>query len=306
MNILKRLFIFLLWNLLILITIWIIIFLINNIFWIYLWWYYIWNNLINVFIFALVIWFSWSFINLFISKWLAKKIYNIELINEEDFLRRSRKEMLVYTFVNKIASENNIKSPEVWFYNSQEPNAFATWYSKNNSLVAVSTWLLDTMNENEIEWVIAHEMAHILNWDMVTMTLLQWLINTFVVFLSRIIASIANSIFKSNSDSSNPSWIYYLISFILDMVLTLLASLLIMWFSRHREYKADEGGSLLVWKEKMIKALEKLKVIQDKIINIEKDQYSTMKIFWNKQWWIISLFSTHPSLDMRIENLRNK
>lgn len=302
----KRIFLFLLWNLLILLSISILFIIVSVIFKIPITWYYVWNNLLSVFLFSLVIWFSWSFTSLFLSKWLAKKIYNINIINKENLLKYWEKELFIYNLINNLALKNNIKTPEVWFYISWEVNAFATWYSKNNSLIAVSTWLLDVMNKEEIEWVIAHEMSHILNWDMVNMTLLQWLINTFAVFLSRIIASIIDRIFKNDDNNDWPSWIFALTSFIMDFLLTFFASLLIMWFSRYREYKADEWSALLVWKEKMIKALEKLKIIQKNILNIEeKDEFATLKISNNKQWWILTLFSTHPDLESRINNLKN-
>lgn len=302
MAMIKRIFLFLLTNLAIIILIWIIIALLENFLWFNISWYG--QNYTSIFIYALVVWFTWSFISLLISKWSAKRAYNIELIDEKNLYNLSKKERLVYDMVFDLAQRKGIKMPEVWIYESSEPNAFATWPSKNRSLVAVSSWLVDRMNENEIKWVIWHEMAHIFNWDMVTMVLLQWIINTFVIFLSRIIANIVDSYFRKDEEWSWASWIYYVTSLVLDLVLWILASIIVMWFSRHREFRADEWSARLVWKENMIAWLESLK----KMYNLASDDESklaTMKINTKHRSWLMALFSSHPDLDLRIENLRN-
>lgn len=139
-----------------------------------------------LFIFCLVASFVWTWISLLISRWIAKKTYDIKLIDNSLVHSLSRKEMIVWQTVKSLAERNHIKMPEVWFYEDSEPNAFATWATKNSSLVAVSTGLMEMMNEDAIEWVVAHEMAHILNWDMVTMAMLQWVLNTFVLFFSKL------------------------------------------------------------------------------------------------------------------------
>ncbi len=296
----KRIFLFLVTNLAVIILIWIIIALLEHFFWFKISWYG--QNYTSIFIYALVIWFAWAFISLLLSKWSAKRAYNIVLIKQDNLYNLSKKEVLVYDIVFDLSQRKGIKMPEVWIYESSEPNAFATGATKNSSLVAVSSWLLDKMNENEIKWVVAHEMSHIFNWDMITMVLLQWVINTFVIFLSRVIANIVDWYF-SKEESSGPSWIYYVTSIVLDLVLWLLASIIVMWFSRHREYKADEGSARLVWKENMIAWLESLK----KMVNLassDDSKLATMKISTKNKSWLMALFSSHPDLDLRIENLR--
>lgn len=301
---LKRIFLFLATNLLILVVISISFTVISLVFGINIWWYYNWSNLLNVFIYALIVWFAWSFISLFLSKFMAKWSYGVQVINWSNL---SWKEKFVYELVEKLARDSSIKMPEVWIYESPEPNAFATWATKNSSLVAVSTWLLEVMNEDEIEWVIAHEMAHITNGDMVTMVLLQWVINTFVIFLSRIIAYFVENYFRnSDEESSSWSWIYYLVSMILEIIFSILASMLVMWFSRYREFKADEGSAKQVWKTKMILALKKLQQLQWAMLTDDSDKLATMKIWSKKRWWIFALFSSHPDLEDRIRNLESK
>lgn len=173
-------------------------------------------------------------------------------------------------------------------------------------MVAVSTGLLETMNSDEIEWVIAHEMAHVLNWDMVTMTLLQGIINTFVVFLSRIISTLLENYFRSSDDESTwPGWIYFVSSIILDIIFSILASIAVMAYSRKREFAADLGSAKLVWKDKMIKALRKLQNLQDIMTTSSLDKSSTFNIGSREAWWFMALFSSHPALDDRIKALEN-
>jgi heat shock protein HtpX len=188
--------------------------------------------------------------------------------------------------------------PEVWIYNDEEPNAFATWMTKNNSLVAVSTWLLESMENDAIEWVIWHEMSHIINWDMVTMTLLQWILNTFVIFFARIVSNIISNAL----DEKLSRLAYFTINIILQIVFWLLASLIAMKFSRNREFKADAGSAIFVWKEKMIAWLKALKNAQ-MITSYDKSNLATMKISNKKRTWIFSLLSSHPDLDTRINAL---
>jgi len=158
------------------------------------------------------------------------------------------------------------------------------------------------MNEREIEGVIAHEMSHILNGDMVTMTLLQWILNTFVIFIARVVANIADSYF--GKEEKWPSFIYYIVSFVMELFLWVLASFVVMWFSRKREFRADEGSANFVGKQKMIEALQSLKNVTSLSIDNET-KFSSFKINAKRKWWIKSLFASHPSLDERIENLKN-
>lgn len=294
-------FLFLAMNLAVIIVISIIIAILENVFWINISGY--WQSYVSIFIFALVVWFSWSFISLFLSKWMAKKAYWVQVVSKEQSSSLSWKEKIVFELVEDLAERNKITMPEVGFYDSPEPNAFATWASKNNSLVAVSSWLLDTMNKDEIEWVIWHEMSHILNWDMVTMTLLQWLLNTFVIFFARIIANIADS-YLNKWENSWPSWVYYVVSIVLEIIFWILASLIAMAFSRHREFRADEWSARFLGKQKMIWALKALKKMKD-IASSDDSKLATMQI--NTKWkkWFFSLFSSHPDLDDRIKALEN-
>ncbi|MDP5039056.1 MAG: protease HtpX, partial [Candidatus Gracilibacteria bacterium] len=261
--------------------------------------------LLPLLIFAGIVGFTGAFISLFLSKWMAKFSHNIKLFDYNNISSLSSKEKLVFDIVEKISSNNNIKMPEVGIYESPEPNAFATGATKNSSLVAVSTGLLDLMTEDEIEGVISHEMAHILNGDMITMTLIQGVINSFVIFLSRIIASVVDNYLKSNDEnaSSGPSWVYYVVSIVLEIIFGILASLLVMWFSRHREFKADLGGAQYSSKQKMISALKKLQLYSDKMLTDDTDKLATMKIGSKKRGGFFALFSSHPDLGDRIRAL---
>lgn len=301
---LKRIGLFLLTNLAIIIVLSITLTILSRVFWVEYATVFTGSNYLPVFVFAAVVWFTWAFLSLLISKPLAKWSYKVKLITSSDLYSLSSKEKLVYELVEKIASQSRIKMPEVWVYESSEPNAFATWATKNSSLVAVSTGLLQYMNEDEIEWVIAHEMAHIINGDMVTMVLVQWVINTFVIFISRIVASfIEKAILKSEESWT---WVYYVVTIVLEILLWILASLLVMWFSRYREYRADEGSAGLVGKEKMIAALKSLQRLQDKLLTDDSDKLATLKIGSKKRGGLFAYFSSHPDLGDRIKNLENK
>jgi len=296
---LKRIGLFLLTNIAIIAVITLIIFIIERVFWISISWGPD-AGYTSIFIYSAIIWFSWAFISLFISRWMAKRSYKITLFNQSNLSELNKKEYIVWETVERLANSNGIKMPEVWIYIDSEPNAFATGYSKNASLVAVSSGLLDSMSEDAIEWVVGHEMAHILNWDMVTMTLLQWIINTFVVFAARIIANI----FDNATDWKFGTWWYMAVNILLQITFWILASLITSAFSRHREYRADEGSARFLWKEKMIAWLEALKNMQNRM-HEEDPKMATMQISTKKRWWIMALFSTHPDLDDRITALEN-
>lgn len=257
-------------------------------------------NYISIWIYSAIIWFSWAFISLFLSKWMAKKAYWITIIDQSEVYNLSDKQKLVWDVVKELSERNNINMPEVGIYESPEPNAFATWASKNNSLVAVSTGLLEIMDKNAIEWVIGHEMAHILNWDMVTMTLLQWVLNTFVVFLARIITNLIASRFNEWLSTI----VYFLIDILLQILFWLFASLIAMKFSRYREFRADEWSARFLWKEKMIAWLQALKRMQN-LAPKDEWTFATMQISTRTKWWIMSLFSSHPDLDDRIKALED-
>lgn len=261
-------------------------------------------NYTSIFIFALVFWFTGSFISLFLSKWMAKRSYGIQLFDQNNLSSLSDKEKLVYDVVRELSNKHGISMPEVGVFQAPDANAFATWATKNSSLVAVSTGLLEKMNRDEIEWVIAHEMAHILNGDMVTMALLQWVLNTFVIFFARIIANIADSALKKEWEG--PSFIYYAVSIVMEIILWILASIIAMWFSRYREFRADEGSARYVWKQKMIAALKSLQRMYELAPN-EKEggQLAAFHISIKRNGGIMQLFSSHPPLEARIKHLEN-
>lgn len=296
----KRIFLFLMTNIAIILIITAIIFVLEHYFGIK-----VTPNTSNgygsLFIFALLFGFAGSFLSLAISRWMAKRTYDIQLISESRLMDYDSKTQMVYMTVAGIASRNGITMPEVGVYESEDPNAFATGPSKNKSLVAVSTGLLSSMTSSEIEGVIAHEMSHILNGDMVTMTLLQGVLNTFVIFFARIIGEIIDKTVLKNDEGQG--WGYFITVMVLEMVLGILASTILMAFSRHREYRADEGSSRLVGKDKMILALKRLQhVVASKEI-IDDGKLATFKIHSEKGF--LTLFMSHPSLDDRIKNLEN-
>lgn len=292
----KRIFLFAIMNIAILLVLGIFVFI--------LWLFGIKFNTSSylwLFIFCLFLGFIGSFISLFMSKWTAKKFYNIQLVSEENIVNLSKKESLVYNVVKDLSERNGIKTPEVGFYLDSEPNAFATWATKNSSLVAVSTGLMDLMDEDAIEWVVWHEMAHILNWDMVTSTLLQWVLNTFVLFISKIIANIVSQFV----DENYANWVRIWVDIVMQIILWFLATFVNMWFSRYREFKADAWSAKFVWKEKMIAWLQALKNMQDKMHEEAWNKYATMQISSKKATGIMALLSSHPDLEDRILALQN-
>ncbi len=243
--------------------------------------------------------FSGSVISLMMSKWMAKRMYGVQIIepNHRDPEMRQIVEM-----VHNCARRAGLPAmPEVGIYESPEINAFATGPSKKNSLVALSTGLMRSMSKDEVEGVIGHEVAHVANGDMVTMTLIQGIVNTFVLFLSRILASlIANS--GSSDDENRGSPITQMVlTIVFDIVFAILASILVNYFSRLREFRADAGGAKIAGRDKMIAGLRRL---QSQFEQIEPDNgaAATLKIS-NKSSGLMALFSTHPSLEERIRRL---
>ncbi|HRI36622.1 MAG TPA: protease HtpX [bacterium] len=249
-------------------------------------------------IFSLIFGFAGSFFSLAISRWSAKRLYGIRLLDSANLFNYPEKERLVYASVETIARQQGIDMPEVGVYDAPDPNAFATGATRNRSLVAVSTGLLDAMTPAEIEGVIAHEMAHILNGDMVTMTLLQGILNTFVIFISRVIGYALDSAMRKDEESSAPGFGYYIVVMVLEIALSMLASLVLMAFSRHREYRADAGSAEFVGRDKMIAALRRLKTLTERTDAYDDGQLAAFKISARDGW--LSAFSSHPSLDDRI------
>lgn len=239
---------------------------------------------------AAVIGFTGSIVSLLLSKTMAKSSVGAQVITTPN---NEIEAWLVQTIENQ-ARQWNLKTPEVAIYQSPEPNAFATGATKNNSLVAVSTGLLNSMTRDEVEAVLAHEMAHVGNGDMVTLTLIQGVVNTFVVFFARIIASV---VAQSRDGEEGGSGVYFLVYMILQVVFGFLASLIVMWFSRQREYRADAGAAKIVGAPKMIAALNRLKGASASL----PKEMTAMGIATEEK---DSLFSTHPSLDNRIARLK--
>ncbi len=238
--------------------------------------------------------FAGSIISLFLSKWSAKRMVGAQVIsNPIDPTER----WLMET-VRKQAQAAGIGMPEVAIYEAPDVNAFATGWNRNNALVAVSTGLLHNMSRDEAEAVLAHEISHVANGDMVTLALIQGVVNTFVIFFSRIIGHLVDRlVFKTEREYGPAYWVTNIIA---QMVLGILASIIVMWFSRQREFRADAGGANLAGRNKMIAALEKLKINHEQATLPE--QMAAFGIAGGGG--LAKLFSTHPSLDERIEALR--
>ncbi|ULJ61157.1 protease HtpX [Wielerella bovis] len=238
---------------------------------------------------AAVVGFSGSIVSLLMSKSMAKASVGAEVITQP---QNETEAWLLQTVENQ-AKQWDLKTPEVAVYHSPEPNAFATGATKNSSLIAVSTGLMNSMTRDEVEAVLAHEMAHIGNGDMVTLTLIQGVVNTFVIFLARVIASLVSQ----NRNGENSQGTYFLVSMVLQVVFGFLASIIVMWFSRQREYRADAGAARLVGAPKMIAALQRLK---GESSHLPQNMTAMGIASENKD----SLLSTHPSLDNRIARLQ--
>ncbi len=296
MQIIKRIFFFALTNIAVLALLSVVMAVIGYFF---PWILEQWGGMVSMLIYAGVIGFGGAFISLLISRWSAKRMYNIQLIDSDI---HDEKLQVVWNIVQKIALENNISMPEVGYYESSEPNAFATGASKNKSLVAVSTGLLNAMEKNEIEWVIGHEMAHILNGDMVTLTLIQWVVNTFVVFLANIAAkAIAGFLTRDDEWKGLGFLAYNAIYLLCQITFWFLANFVVMWFSRTREYRADLGWAKFTNKASMIAGLKKLqKITEASNINKSKDEKKMAAFMITEP---DSMFSTHPSLNNRIQSL---
>lgn len=245
-------------------------------------------------IYAAVIGFSGAFISLFLSKFLAKRSMGVQVIEQAT---NSTEKWLVDT-VRKMAKDANIGMPEVGVFNHASPNAFATGWNKNNALVAVSTGLLSSMQKNEVEAVLAHEVSHVANGDMVTMTLIQGVVNTFVVFLSRVIGHIVDRVIFKVERGHGPA--FWIVSIITEIILGLLATMLVMWFSRYREYKADLGGAKLAGRANMIAALKRLQSFKG-----APELPDEMAAFAINAGKVQALFSSHPPLEQRINALQN-
>ena len=269
-------------------------------------------------IYAAIFGFAGALFSLAISRWVAKTSHGVVLIAPEDVPRLGAKERLVWDTVERISRGHGINMPQVGVYPSPEPNAFATGPTANRALVAVSSGLLETMNADEIEGVVAHEMAHVLNGDMVTMTLVQGVMNAFVIFFAQMIAwTVSKALSQMNrhpeeeqASSSEPApqdpvsqLVGFVVRFVLEISLGILASVVVMAFSRWREYRADEGGARYAGRDKMIAGLRRLKKIVEREGEPSGQSAPSAMGVSGKQGGLLSLWASHPPLEERIARL---
>jgi heat shock protein HtpX len=254
-------------------------------------------NLPYLLVFAAAIGFGGSFISLAISKWMAKRMTGAQVIEQP---RNANEQWLVDT-VRRQAKHAGIGMPEVAIYEAPDVNAFATGMSKDNALVAVSTGLLRAMDRDEAEAVLAHEVTHVANGDMVTLALIQGIVNTFVIVLARVIGHVVDRVVLKN-DRDGYGIGYWVTTIVAEMVLAILASTIVMWFSRKREFRADYGGAKLAGREKMIAALERLRAAHEP--STLPNQMAAFGIAGGMGQGLRKLFMSHPPLEERIAALQ--
>ncbi len=254
-------------------------------------------NYYGLLVFAAIIGMAGSFISLFMSKWMAKRMTGAQVITDP----RGGAEAWLVDKVTQHARAAGIGVPEVAVYQSPDPNAFATGARRNNALVAVSTGLMQSMNEDEVDAVLAHEVSHIANGDMVTLTLIQGVVNTFVIFLSRIVGHFVDQAMRSDDSEGGYGFGYIIATIVSQIVFGILASIVVAYFSRHREYRADAGAARLTGADKMISALEALKRQHGGPL---PDQLDAMGISGRDKGGLMALFASHPAIDDRIDALR--
>lgn len=252
-------------------------------------------NFNSLLVFAFVFGFAGSLVSLALSKWTAKRMMGVQVIAEP----RNAHEAWLMNVVRSHAQRAGIGMPEVGVFDSPEMNAFATGARRDAALVAVSTGLLTHMSRQEAEAVLGHEVSHVANGDMVTLALIQGVVNTFVIFLSRVIGYVIDrTVFRTERDQGPAFWITTIVA---ELVLGILASMIVMWFSRQREFRADAGGARLSGREAMIAALERLRLNRDATL---PDQLSAFGITGGKGF--ARLFMSHPPLEERIAALRQE
>jgi heat shock protein HtpX len=253
------------------------------------------GSLDGLLVFAALFGFGGSLISLAISKWMAKRAMGVEVITQP----RTATESWLLNAVATHARNAGIGMPEVGIFDSPEPNAFATGANRNKALVAVSTGLLQRMNEHEVDAVLGHEISHVANGDMVTLALIQGVVNTFVIFLSRIIGNIVDRSFFRSEDGRGPA--FFISVIVSEIVLGFLASLIVLWFSRRREFRADYGGAKLSGRSNMIAALEKLKAAHEPL----PQQFAAFGIAAGRtSSGFAKLRLSHPPIEDRIAALR--
>jgi len=254
-------------------------------------------NLQALVIFAAVIGFGGSFISLAMSKWMAKRATGATVIEQP---RNSTEQWLIET-VRRLAKQAGIGMPEVAVYEAPDVNAFATGMSRDSALVAVSTGLLNAMDKDEAEAVLGHEITHVSNGDMVTLALIQGVLNTFVIVLSRVVGYFVDRVLLKN-DRDSMGIGFFVSSMVAQILLGILASMIVMWFSRQREFRADAGGAKLAGRDKMIAALNRLKAMHEPAQL--PDQMAAFGISGSPAGGFKRLFMSHPPLDERIAALK--
>jgi len=253
-------------------------------------------NLQSLIIFAAVLGFGGSFISLAMSKWMAKRATGAMVIEQP----RNATEQWLFETVRRQAKQAGIGMPEVAVYDAPDINAFATGMKRDAALVAVSTGLLQSMDKDEAEAVLGHEITHVANGDMVTLALIQGVLNTFVIVLSRVVGYFVDRVLLKNERGFGIG--FYVSTIVAQIVLGILASMIVMWFSRHREFRADRGGAKLAGREKMIAALERLKAAHEP--SHLPDQMAAFGINDGRGGGWKRLFMSHPPLDERIAALQ--
>ncbi|MGC9457498.1 MAG: protease HtpX [Halothiobacillaceae bacterium] len=254
-------------------------------------------NYTSILVFSAVFGFGGAFISLMMSKWIAKRSVGAQVIENP----RSEIEQWLVQTVHRQAREAGIGNPEVAIYDSPEINAFATGANRNNALVAVSTGLLHNMTRDEAEAVLGHEVGHIANGDMVTLTLIQGVVNTFVIFFARLVGYFVDRVIFKNEEGVGLG--YFITTIVAEIVFGILASTIVMWFSRQREFRADAAGARLASREKMIAALERLQ-LNSRVDAELPAQMQAFGISGGRGGGLKALFMSHPPLEQRIEALR--
>ncbi|MFT3762960.1 MAG: protease HtpX [Pseudoxanthomonas sp.] len=248
---------------------------------------------------AAIFGFGGSFVSLLLSKWMAKRATGAQVIEQP----RNDGERWLLETVRRQAQAAGIGMPDVAIYDGPEINAFATGANRNHALVAVSTGLLRNMSRDEAEAVLGHEVSHVANGDMVTMALLQGVLNTFVIVLARVVGGVIDSYLSGNRQGGGRGIAYYAIVMVLEMVLGLFATMIAMWYSRRREFRADAGGASLAGRQKMIAALERLQLNHGQ--STLPNQIAAFGIAGGIGNGLKKLFLSHPPLEQRIAALRN-
>ena len=249
----------------------------------------------SLLIFGAVIGFGGAFVSLALSRWMAKRAMGVQLIDQP----RNEHEAWLLETVRRLAQQAGIGMPEVGWFESPAPNAFATGARRDKSLVAVSTGLMERMSRAEVEAVLGHEVSHVANGDMVTLTLIQGVVNTFVFVVSRLVGSVVDRVVFRNENGHGPA--FWITTIVAELVLAFLATMVVMWFSRQREFRADHGGASLAGRQKMISALQALGRAHTESL---PDKMAAFGISGRRGEGFRRLFSSHPPIEERVAALQ--